>query len=320
VSARRVAELRRQVRAGELPEELIAELRSVAERLVRLRLLPPSFSPYGQWDEEAAQEIFSSWYTERLLARGHLQMLLDRAGSSGALRSLAERSLRQHLSSSRERTQTQNIYWRLNTILQGGHPFVLVESATRPQDRWYATRAGASPWPGNDRQLIAHGWALGDFTVIRYRADATKLSPLLDSNELARFAEGLMASTGAALTPALIMRVIVARFDLHESESEPFEEAKQTAEVASKLPEQLALRQSALAILAELTPRQVQVLRLTPQDTVVEIAERVRCSTGTVVNEQRRIGQLIIGMSEDDGERDRLLNILADLVYSSSDD
>ena len=75
-----------------------------------------------------------------------------------------------------------------------------------------------------------------------------------------------------------------------------------------------------MAILAELTPRQVQVLRCTPQDTVLEIAERLRCSTGTVVNEQRRIGQLITSMSKDDGERDHLLNILGDLVYSSSDD
>ena len=60
MTARRLAQLRRQVRNGEFPDDLIAELRTVVERLVRLRLLPPSFAPYGQWDEEAAKEIFSS--------------------------------------------------------------------------------------------------------------------------------------------------------------------------------------------------------------------------------------------------------------------
>ena len=47
MSAPHLAVLRRRVRAGELPEELIAELRSVVARVVHLRLLPPSFSPTG---------------------------------------------------------------------------------------------------------------------------------------------------------------------------------------------------------------------------------------------------------------------------------
>ena len=67
---RRLHELRKRVRRGELPEDLVAELRSVVGKLVRLRLLPPVFAPYGQWNEEAADEIFSSWYTDRLLGRG----------------------------------------------------------------------------------------------------------------------------------------------------------------------------------------------------------------------------------------------------------
>lgn len=249
-----------------------------------------------------------------------MQSILDRAGTPGGLRALAERSLRHHLSSSQDRTQTQNIYRRLATILQGGHPFILTKPAARPQDRWYATVAEASPWTGSERQLLAQGWALGDFAVIRYRADAAKLSPLLDTAELSRFAEGLMASAGAALTPALVMRVITARFDLHGSDAEPLADVEHSTQESTGILEQLALRQSALAILAELTPRQVQVLRSTPQDTVLQIAERLRCSAGTVVNEQRRIGQLITRMSEDHDERDQLLNILADLVYSNSDD
>ena len=62
------------------------------------------------------------------------------------------------------------------------------------------------------------------------------------------------------------------------------------------------------------------MLRRTPDDKVLQIAAAVNCSAGTVVNQQRRIGQLVSRMSDSDTERDRLLNVLADLVYSNTDD
>src|SRR5205823_2225247 len=93
----RLRELRALVRAGETPDDLVEELRQVARRLVRLRLLPPVFAPYGIWNPEAAEEIFADWYAERLLARGHLKLLVDRARNGRGFRKLAELSLRQHL-------------------------------------------------------------------------------------------------------------------------------------------------------------------------------------------------------------------------------
>ncbi|MGA2163942.1 MAG: hypothetical protein ABSH36_05685 [Solirubrobacteraceae bacterium] len=318
--------MRRFVREGQLPGDLVQELRSVVQRLVRLRLLPPSFSPYGQWDEEAAEEIFNGWYTDRLLARGHLKALLDHSSTVGSFRRLAERSLRQHLLNTQDRTQARNLYRRLTAMLADDPAFTLTRPAERPQDRWYtlaATAATAPEWSGDDSQLVAHGWALGDFTIIRYRATATKLSPVLDTAQLKRFTSGLLSRTGCALTPGLIMRTLSHRFDLGEVYVEQLQESDDTPAIQASRPptdEDLALRETALAILAELTPRQVEVLRRTPDDKVLQIAAAVNCSAGTVVNEQRRIGQLVSRMSDSDTERDTLLNVLADLVYSNTDD
>ena len=114
----RLTELRRQLRAGTLEQELVEELRAVVSRLVRLRLLPPTYAPYGRWDDEAVDEVFQSWYERRLLGRGHLQLLLDRAAGAGAFRRLSEQSLRQHLLNERDRSQAQNLYWRLVRLLE----------------------------------------------------------------------------------------------------------------------------------------------------------------------------------------------------------
>ena len=49
-----------------------------------------------------------------------------------------------------------------------------VDAARWSVDAGLVTRgpgADAEPWGGDDRELDAHAWALGDLTVIRYRAN-----------------------------------------------------------------------------------------------------------------------------------------------------
>jgi hypothetical protein len=327
VTDARLRQLRREVRRGELSEDLLGELRTVVQRLVRLRLLSPSFAPYGRWDEEAAAEIFNAWYADRLLGRGHLQAMLDRASTVGAFHRLCERSLRQHLLNTKDRSQARNLFARLTVLLDGDPSFVRTRDAERPQDRWYFLATGDDApleFAGEDSVLVAHAWAVGDLTVIRYRAAARKLSPVLDADELKRFTAALLTRVGRALTPALIVRALAARLDLGEIRLEQLDElgpAGAPKDPSVPADEQLALRETALALLGELSARQALILRRTAaEETVVQIAAAAGCSAGTVVNEQRRVGQLVSRMSENDVERDQLLNILADLVYSPTDE
>jgi hypothetical protein len=327
VTDARLRQLRREVRRGELSEDLVGELRTIVRRLVRLRLLPPSFAPYGRWDEEAAAEIFNAWYTDRLLGRGHLQALLDRANTVGAFHRLCERSLRQHLLNAKDRSQTGNLFARLTALLHDDPAFVRTRDAKRPQDRWYFLATSDDvprEFAGEDSVLVAHAWGVGDLTVIRYRAAARKLSPVLDADELKRFTESFLTRVGCALTPALIMRGLATRLDLGEVRVEHLDELAPAGALADRVEsadDQVALREAAIALLGELSARQALILRRTAaEDTVVQVAAAAGCSAGTVVNEQRRVGQIVSRVSENDVERDQLLNILADLVYSTSDE
>jgi hypothetical protein len=323
MTERRLRELRRLVRSGDLPDDLLSELRAVVHRLARLRLLPPRFAPYGQWNDEAATEVFSAWYADRLLGQGQLQALLDRARTPGAFRRLAERSLRQHLLAAQDRSQTYNLYKRLVALLDESERFVIVTDTHHPPHRWYALAgAGTEPWSGSDRALAAKAWALGDFTVIRYRARAAKLSPVLAADELERFAVGLFERLDAALTPALVMRALALRFGLADVDVDALTDDRPDLEPAvAAQQDELFLRDTARQVLAELSARQAAVLRGTvAEQPVATMASELGCAAGTIVNEQRRIGELVTRFSADDDERGQLLNIVADLLYSDVDD
>jgi hypothetical protein len=320
VTDRRLHELRGLVREGKLPEDLVAELRYVVRKLVRLRLLPPVFAPYGQWNDEAADEVFSSWYTERLLRRGHLQLLLDRSSTVGAFRRIAEQSLRQYLLNTSDRSQARNLFGRLVKMLEADDDFVLVRDANRPQDRWWrlVTATDATEWMSQDERLLSEAWALGEFVVIRYRASAKKLSPVLEAGELKRFLVGLLGRVGSALTPRLIMRVLEQRFDLGEISHEELEAETEDLKVTSDVADELAFAEIARLIIAQLTPRQLDVLRCTDAgETIDAMASALGCSVGTIVNEQKRVGDAIMRMSETGAERDALLKIVRDLVYET---
>lgn len=322
MTGERLRELRRAVRAGELPDDLVDFLQAVAQRLVRVRVLPPAYAPYGRWDAEAADEVFQSWYERRLLGQGHLQLLLDRAENPVALERLAERSLRQHLARERDRSQARNLYTRLVRLLE--ESFEPAAEAARRQDRFWRPQGSAfMPWAGDDDRLFAHAWALGDFTIIRYRAAARKQSPLLDASELERFVRGLMERSQAALSPALVIRALVARFALADVETASLDELTEAgrAEASDESVEgEVELADTARAVLAELSARQAEVLSRTIADEPVErIASALNCSVGTVVNERRRIGAVVVRLSADDDERATLLNTVADLVYQVDD-
>jgi hypothetical protein len=317
---------RRAARRGDLPPDLIEHLRGIVRGMVRRRALPPAFAPYGQWDDEAADEVFGAWYADRLVGAGQLLALLDRASSLAGLRGLAERSVRQHLLNAAHRSQTRNLFGRIVDVLRADTTtYTVVRDAPRPAETWFALAAprgpgaAAGPWTADDAQLAAHAWGLGDLTVIRYRADAAKLSPVLEISELERFITGMLFATGAALTPRLILAALAFRVDLDEPVEQEIESAPAAAGATPAPDLQVVLNDTARAILDELTARQRAVLRRAA-DPVATIARDLSCSVGTVVNERRRIGTVVTRLSADDAERDALLNIAADRLYLQDDE
>lgn len=326
INAMNEAEYRRArstfLRDGVLRAELYEELAGVAQRMVRRRLLPPVYAPYGQWDHEATEEVAQGWITHRLVGAGLLRALLARAPELYIFRAHAERSLRQFLLNERERSQAQNLFARIRSLLDEDPRFRCFIVSQRPQDRWYGLDAWDRPiaFDGDPRKLKAAAWSVGELVVIRYRADARKLSPVLDAAELNRFVLTVLTAVGSLLTPRHLLDALATRVALEDTQILAYEDAGPEAAEDPRFDERIGLRELAAAALAELTRRQADVLLGTADGrTLEDMAADLDCSRATVLNEQRRAGQALTRLSGDDENREVLLNAVVDLLYESEE-
>jgi hypothetical protein len=306
---------------GEVTRPLLGELETVAGFLIRNGHLPPSYAPYGQWDEEAAEELLGEWVAEKLLAGGGLAALFDAARSPKSFRALAESSLRQFVLNRRRRSQSQNLYDRARSLLDSEGRFVVVQGAARPQDIVWGL-AGDPPraaFSGGERELGAFAYSLGEFELIRYRDTAAKLAPLLSSEELIRFTAGLIAAAGP-LTLSALMAALELRFDLAPIGLESLQtENPPDPEPGRTLEEEVVLGESALGVIADLSRRQSRVLLARRAEVTIEdLAEELDCSVGTVANEQKAIAALVRRHWEGPAEETELLKIVGDLLYEGS--
>jgi hypothetical protein len=307
------------LRDGEIQRELVAFLRDVVRRLIRYGGLPPMYSPTGQWDEDAEDEIFADWLSARLIGTGQLAALLQRSGTSAAMARSAEAYLRRHLINRLERSHASNLYGRLRELLPNDPAFTVLVAAEREQDQLWTSAASDSTvvWQGNEDELVSLAWSLGEFETIRYREDAKKLSPILERDELVRFVDGLLVASGGALTLPQIVRVLVRRFDLEPATVETLGEEANQVQSPDTVIEDVEAAALARAVLAELSGRQVAVLRAWLQGSSVrETADALHLSSGTVSGEQGVVRALLSRISDPDGDsRTRLLNELGDLLF-----
>lgn len=306
--------------AEDLDPRLHAELRRVVSRFLYFGGLPDSYAPHGRWDADSEEEVLHAWLAKRLIGGGKLQALLDKARSAGGFRSMAERSLRQYLLNERERSQAQNLFWRTRELLEADDDFELAHDAKRVQDRGWRPRGSTTNgvFEGSDEELAAAAWSLGDFTIIRFHASAKKLAHVLSIADLKRFVLGLLGALEVVLTLTQVMRAAELRFDLGQVQFEELETVQD--EVALDVADQAALQQTALAVIAEMTARQVEVLLDTAADEPLkDIAERCSCSQATAHNEQRRVGELIKRYSADGEEAEALLKMVCDSLYEEGE-
>jgi hypothetical protein len=305
---------------GRVSEPLVILLRSVVRRMVAFGSLPPMYSPTGKWDEDAEDEVFADWVAARLVGTGQLAALMHQAGTARSFVRLAELYLRRHLINRLERSHATNLFGRLRALLPEEEDlFRVVAASEREQDVVWglASQEAVRLWGGSEERLMSLAWALGEFETVRYREDARKLSPVLERDELLRFVTGLMEAAAAGLTLAQIVRVIVRRFDLEPATIEGLGDEATAIPAADNVIEQVEAAQLSVAALAELSGREVDVLRCQLLGlSVRDIAEQLGLSTGTVSNEQRVIGSVLSRLSDPDGQsRMELLNALRDLLF-----
>ena len=196
-----------------------------------------------------------------------------------------------------QRSQSANLYARVNQMLADSGRY---ESSGSGTGRLWRLSAGtATPFAGDDRALASLAWSLGEFKIIRYKPDAKKLSPLLDSEELTRLLDGLLAAS--AMDIATICRALL-RFALEDpAETEPLEPDIHAERVGADPQQVILQREVATAALAELTERQLQVpIGAERGESTRELALRLGCSTGTVSHERGQIGVALARVGGDD--------------------
>jgi DNA-binding CsgD family transcriptional regulator len=286
------------LRGAEPSTKLFADCLRTVRLMIRTAGLPSIYSPLGVWSEEAVEETFADFTAERLLGRGQLLAMLQRAPVQPVFRRMLETALRQHLIDRLQRSQSANLYVRVNQLLGDGGRYD--SNGSGPGRLWQLSGGTATPFTGADRALDALAWSLGEFKIIRYKPDAKKLSPLLDTDELTRFLNGLLAAN--AMDIATICRALKLRFVLDDpTETEPLEPEIHADGIGADPLQTILQREIATAALAELTERQLQVLiGAERRKSTRELALRLDCSTGTVSHERGQIAAVLARLGGDE--------------------
>lgn len=284
------AAARAAVLAGEdPPPALLEDCRRSVGLLIHSSGLPAHYSPDGVWSPEATEEVYADWVAVRLVGRGQLRAMLQRAPVLRVFRRMAETSVRQHLIDGLKPSQAANLYERVTRLLAGDR---FIASGSGTGRLWRLADGPAAPFDGDDRRLLSVAWSLGDFRVIRYDLKARKLSPLLDADELERFVTGMLGA--GAMTAATIVHALRLRFGLDEDEKAG---ELDDALHASGAPDPQAapvVGELVSATLAELSERQAKVLIGIAHDVPGrELAVQLGCSTGTISHERSRIADIL---------------------------
>ena len=123
------------IAGGDPPAPLLGECRRTVGLLIRTAGLPAHYSPVGVWSGEAVEEVFADWAASRLVGRGQLLAMLQRAPALRVFRRMAETSVRQHLIDSLRRSQSANLYDRVSRLLAGSERFTSAGSGSAR--RWW---------------------------------------------------------------------------------------------------------------------------------------------------------------------------------------
>ncbi len=308
--------LKRRFReTGQIDAELFAFLRRLVRTLVFQGAFPPAYSPTGRWDQDAADEAFASWVARRLVATNGLAGAFDHASAARPFVRSLERNLRHYLQNERDRGEIDNLLDRTAHLFAADDRF----------REWLPQRGQSSwgldgderpePFGGSDDELVALAWSVGDVVLWRYSSSVSRASPILATQELGRFLELLFKAAGALLTLGHLAIVFRRRFGLDEPSELPLlTEHDDVAVAEESIRDEEGLRAVAIAVLEELTERQVEVVLRKLDQSLEQIAEQLGISRGTVDNELRRAGETIERHAADFNREEileKLLNVLS---------
>jgi len=314
-----------------LNQELYDLIIRTVEQIIVRRRYPPTYSPYGRWDQDTYDDLAHEWTLQRLLRSGQLEhLLLNNETLSGFQHGL-ELSFIGFLLNQRQRTALENLYDRTAAILERDPRFQRVGDTTRKSEHLWglAEWRGVDAFAGDDAGLIGAGLEVECPPVIRYRPNARKHSPIISEPDLAEYLHALYTLLHATLRLSQLTTIFRYRFNLLESAPLRLDDARFTSEgeefpqvelvdQGEQVEAQVLITEAVDSVLLDLTARQRQALHAYahPNATLTVVAQQLGCSKSTVENEVRRavtvIGQYADGAEEASQVYSRLLERLVD--------
>jgi RNA polymerase sigma factor (sigma-70 family) len=302
------------VRSGEVTPALYAFIRRLVAAQLRSGRVSPTLSSSGEWSDEAIADATHDWLAERLL-RGALLQAFDRTSTPQALARYLERAFKNWLRDKGRSRSWPRIVIRARELLDSGEPFKRFEEAAQWLDHRYGLASWADPEHIDDDDLIVRAvYVLPDLRVIRERGE--RAPTILSTPDLKALLEGVLDSLGGTITLSQLDRGFRYRFAwAFEAVSVELDETVE--EAAQPAISEAEAEEAAHAILADLTHRQLEMLKERADGaTLEELAEIHGCSRGTADNELKRASAAVRRHLAPDESQERALEILFALSFS----
>jgi RNA polymerase sigma factor (sigma-70 family) len=307
------------VRAGEVTDALYGFIGRLVAAQLRTGIVSPTLSSSGAWNPEAVADTTHDWLAEKLLPGG-LLLAFDRTSTPQALARYLERSLRNWLRDKARTRAWPRILLRARQILEQEHDrFVPFDNPTNwLERRWGLAGWGMSETIEDEKQIVKAVYSAPDLAILRESAETGRAPVILSTPDLERLLTHVLKTVGGTITLAQLDRGFRHRFAwAFESPAVEWTEAADLETPPEEGRSEASARETALAILADLTARQLEMLRGRAEGATLEqLAERHACSRGTADNELKRAAAAIRGHLVEDDLRERTLEILLTLSFS----
>ncbi len=306
---------------GEFGEEATVELYRCVRAVARAGNYPPP-EGHGAWTldavTETAHDVFADAHGPQRLVE-----LAVKASDEISFRRLLEQVVRNYLRDQARATAKGRLVRRLRELLEGDPRFAIVPQR-RPGARNVELADGTSPgvWNGRSSDLVAAAYKVTDVSLVRWRPEARRQSPVAEGASLLAVCEAVLRAAGASLAVAELADVVAARFAVDQGpvvtpvdDIEPWAPpSRATSEGAA---EEAEIRSGAERLVSQLTPRERLVLAYLDL-SVRQIADQTGLGKSAAAELASRVRHIVAQVLGNEEQREAMFTLARDLVTPTS--
>ncbi len=202
---------REELRQGQLGDDFAVLLYRCARVAGRAHNFPP---PVGQsaWTAQAAIETGHDFLRSANIERRLVEIAMQ-ADNDEQLARILTQALVNFLREQARRTAQGRLIRRLREVLLADDRFTVVpQGIPGAGNVMLAGAETTEPFGGRESDLTAAAFDMKEVTIVRWRPEVSRDSPLADRDSLLKVAEAVLGAAGASLRWADLAAVIGARF------------------------------------------------------------------------------------------------------------